>query len=1496
MIVWRAKKSTIAITAALALLAGIVVPVFQAPSAMAAAGESLIDGFDDGAGTWVSAKGSITPTGSPDASQGTGSLSLAYDLAAGSVEAGRTGTLPTLASKGYSALKLDVKGDGTYNTLYVRFKDATGEVLYYRVANLNSTSWTTATVNLSAAAAATSGGNANGILDAPIALYRFVIVRNGSQPATGTALVDNVRTVDSGWTAATADPSYFSAATGQVATIGFVAGTPGDYSLRLSDAGGHSREILGTAGSAGAQAVTWDGAAGDGSLFVGDVSAVLAFDSTPNGVLTTPTSIGTPLLTTAAAADVATGTEAIALAEGFESAGSAWVAAKGTVTPTASTDVTEGSTSLKLDYDLTAGSVEAGWKTTPAGFAPTAYSALKLDYKGDGTFNTLYLRLRDATGEILYYRVGTLNSKTWSTAAVDLRAAAAASSGGNANGVLDAPIALYRLVVVRNGTQPATGTLLVDNMRTVGDGWGAPTADTAYFSVDEGQPAKITVPAQSSGDFQVTLKDPAGVTRTLTGSSDGAAQTLDWDGMADSGQPLQGDIAATLAYDTIADGTVSTPPTSIGNPLLTTVAERVASSTLVEGFDDGADSWVLALGKATPRTSADTTQGASALDLAYDLTAGSAEVGRTMTPGPWNQQAYSALKVDYKGDGTFNTFYLRVQDATGEVFYYRVGTLNTKTWTTATIDLTAAPAANSKGNADGVLDGPLSLYRLVVVRNGTQPATGSVIVDNLRAVGDGWTGVTANPQYFSAAAGQSTVISVQAATPGDYTVTLSDPAGTTRSITKTVTAAGASTFTWDGKTSAGVSLQGNISARLSYDTAPDGQLTAARTLGIPYLGGVTARTSATANSATTGVNSALTTYDSIASADADAKLIENASVHYAREEFEWNRIEPRNGYFEWAKFDQAVAVAKARNIEIVGRLVYTADWASSAPAGTPSAQARYYPPANMADWNDYVAQTVARYKDSVSVWEVWNEPNLATYWMPTPDASQYAEMLKASYSTIKAIAPQATVLLGGLAGGFSESYMNTLIASGAGNSFDGVAIHIFVVGAPESGIIDTWMNTAETYIARKLPGRSLWITEVGWSTCGSCTAKVTEDQQAQYLSRFMIDAASHGVKGVMWFNLRESGTSTSTIDNYGLIERDGRVKPAYTALSRFAAATIGSVYAGSANPSPDGTSTLVNDFATTSGLKASSLGTGGSTTVSVSSGRIGGAGALAVKYNYSTPSATGGLITLGSPVSGSPTALSLWAYGDNSNASVMLKFTDATGEAFEAKIGNVGTAKWTRMVFYFDGTNPSYTHSGGNNDAKIDYPIKVTQIHVYKSSSASVTSGQFILDDLTAHYGAPLRGAIFTGRGYVTEAVYAIVPRDTKLIVPNTTAYIYDRGTVNAVTVQNRLASVTLTPTPKFVIATPTVSPVTGPAQTPVSLALVTGDRTMLTVQVYSNTGVLIRTLTSSQSFVSGARSISWDGRKSDGTWATAGAYTFRIQTTGIDGRSSVITRYFSLS
>jgi hypothetical protein len=385
-----------------------------------------------------------------------------------------------------------------------------------------------------------------------------------------------------------------------------------------------------------------------------------------------------------------------------------------------------------------------------------------------------------------------------------------------------------------------------------------------------------------------------------------------------------------------------------------------ASLDLAEGFNDGAASWMTANGTATVASSAgDKTEGNNALTFGYDVTATNAEIGRITTPPTLPSVPIRSMVLDVKGDSTYNTLYLKLRDATGEMFMYRVSTLNVVSWTSITVDLTKPPALTSGGNSNGVLDAPLSVYRLTVARNGSQPAVGQVKVDNLRTVSDGW-GLDVAGESSRIEGGGPIMIDIRVGVPGDYRLELTDLEGRTWAVTGTAES-DSITVVWDGKSSDGEPLAGSISGLLTYDSTPDGSMDEDQVVyGDPYFLGIAARAWKDSPGTPVAINGTMTTLDSPQAVDAQAKLMEDAYVGFAREEFEWNRIEPRNDYFDWAKFDQAVEIAAARNVHIIGKLVYTADWASSAPPGTAQAQVRYYAPRSMSEYTDYVRQVVDR--------------------------------------------------------------------------------------------------------------------------------------------------------------------------------------------------------------------------------------------------------------------------------------------------------------------------------------------------------------------------------------------------------------------------------------------------------------------------------------------------------------------------------------------------------
>jgi hypothetical protein len=266
--------------------------------------------------------------------------------------------------------------------------------------------------------------------------------------------------------------------------------------------------------------------------------------------------------------------------------------------------------------------------------------------------------------------------------------------------------------------------------------------------------------------------------------------------------------------------------------------------------------------------------------------------------------------------------------------------------------------------------------------------------------------------------------------------------------------------------------------------------------------------------------------DQEAGTTALVQLGRQAGINWAREELSWGNLE-RNGkgHWEWDLFDRRLRQMADAGYGITGMLLTTPKWARVADcrqrieryaAYGVTTQDYWCPPANPADFADYVRATVERYDGDgyndapgsprVAAWQIGNEPNHWETWPGSP--AEYAALLRAGYAAAKAADPGAIVATGGLYvidGSWSDgighndglAFMDAVLAAdpAAWSAFDALAIHPFMpdVAPDQPGILASvtlWgrIQTSRNWLAERTaryggPVRPLWISEIGWSNC-----------------------------------------------------------------------------------------------------------------------------------------------------------------------------------------------------------------------------------------------------------------------------------------------------------------------------------------------------------------------------------------------------------------------------
>jgi hypothetical protein len=146
-------------------------------------------------------------------------------------------------------------------------------------------------------------------------------------------------------------------------------------------------------------------------------------------------------------------------------------------------------------------------------------------------------------------------------------------------------------------------------------------------------------------------------------------------------------------------------------------------------------------------------------------------------------------------------------------------------------------------------------------------------------------------------------------------------------------------------------------------------------------------------------------------------LVGEMGAGWIVEYFPWAYHEPVRGKLEWQHVDQVVDNATRRGIRVLARVDLVPAWARP-----PNSPPKGLLPVHFEDYAAFLQAFAARYRGRLAGIVVWNEPNVDFEWGFRPvSAEEYASLLKASYTAIKAADPELPVVAAGLAPTLEES-------------------------------------------------------------------------------------------------------------------------------------------------------------------------------------------------------------------------------------------------------------------------------------------------------------------------------------------------------------------------------------------------------------------------------------------------------------------------------------------
>ena len=299
-------------------------------------------------------------------------------------------------------------------------------------------------------------------------------------------------------------------------------------------------------------------------------------------------------------------------------------------------------------------------------------------------------------------------------------------------------------------------------------------------------------------------------------------------------------------------------------------------------------------------------------------------------------------------------------------------------------------------------------------------------------------------------------------------------------------------------------------------------------------------------------------------------MMQDAGIGWVRVTWAWKDMQSQAGAsFDYTHLDAVAATAAEHHVQLLPILLAVPAWSSSAPEALKTQYGNlspvdHYRPNDIQDWLHYVQNVVERYDGDgvddapgsprINYWEVWNEPNIAFFWQPKPDAAEYFALLSATYQTIKAADPTAKVVLGGLANADS-GYLQALYTLGAAPYFDVVSVHLY--SYPANGIAPVQNALASVRATMNANGdqnKPLWLTEIGWSDAPNAwgAPTVSQDEVAAFVTA--VYSAPLPADLIFWYNFRNIFPNSTDVEhNFGLVNADFTPKPAFKAYEALSA-------------------------------------------------------------------------------------------------------------------------------------------------------------------------------------------------------------------------------------------------------------------------------------------------------------------------------------------------------
>ncbi len=217
-------------------------------------------------------------------------------------------------------------------------------------------------------------------------------------------------------------------------------------------------------------------------------------------------------------------------------------------------------------------------------------------------------------------------------------------------------------------------------------------------------------------------------------------------------------------------------------------------------------------------------------------------------------------------------------------------------------------------------------------------------------------------------------------------------------------------------------------------------------------------------------------------------------------------------------------------------------------------------PTEFDDYARAAARVAQRYPQSAGI-EVWNEPNLDSFWNG-PDPTAYGALVGMVGAAVDAVNPDMPVVAAGLFPVSNPSFeardagefLRRAYETGGLQAADAIGAHPYPTDEGREGRLEN--IRALLYEQLKVMSdfgdadKPIWVTETGVSTAGG-NGQFTPEQQADALtSAYSMLRRVSNVPVVVFHRFVDAPAVSEVEAGFGVVDSGGVPKPAYCALAR----------------------------------------------------------------------------------------------------------------------------------------------------------------------------------------------------------------------------------------------------------------------------------------------------------------------------------------------------------